>query len=193
MPDGQKKNMSPIRYLIGQSLYLGSLSHLLSSLYRFSLVDQESECERDWNSYAQPIHTCLLNQLYSDSAATRVVYSFLNPASSRSLNMGMPERKKGYPRYSLVPSQARLESKEELPTQIGVISKWTQLSNIFSYAIISSSTQNKMNKREERTSHKQAVRSNRFWLGLCEWNLHSRKTGLVHLDSHFRMLEEWLT
>jgi hypothetical protein len=53
--------------------------------------------------------------------------------------MGMPERKqkkKGYPRYSLVPSQARLESKEELPTQIGVISKWTQLSNLFSYAII---------------------------------------------------------
>ena len=107
--------------------------------------------------------------------------------------MGMPERKKGYPRYSLVPSQARLESKEELPTQIGVISKWTQLSNIFSYAIISSSTQNKMNKREERTSHKQAVRSTRFLLGLCEWNLHSRKTGLVHLASHFVMLEEWLT
>lgn len=101
MPDGQKKNMSPIRYLIGQSLYLGSLSHLLSSLYRFSLVDQESECERDWNSYAQPIHTCLLNPMYSDSAATRVVYSFLNPASSRSLHMGMPERKKGYPRFCL--------------------------------------------------------------------------------------------
>lgn len=109
MPDGQKKNMSPIRYLIGQSLYLGSLSHLLSSLSRFSLVDQESECERDWNSYAQPIHTCLLNPLYSDSAATRVVYSFLNPASSRSLNMGMPERKKGYPRYSSLPSKARIK------------------------------------------------------------------------------------
>jgi len=109
MPDGQKKNMSPIRYLIGQSLYLGSLSHLLSSLYRFSLVDQESECERDLNSYAQPIHTCLLNPLYSDSAATRVVYSFLNPASSRSLNMGMPERKKGYPRYSSLPSKARIK------------------------------------------------------------------------------------
>lgn len=91
--------------------------------------------------------------------------------------MGMPERKKGYPRYYLVPSQARLESKVELPTQIGVISKWTQLPNLFSYAIISSSTQNKMNKREERTSHKQAVRSTRFWLGLCEWNLHSRSLG----------------
>ncbi|KAK7365441.1 hypothetical protein VNO78_38733 [Psophocarpus tetragonolobus] len=48
-----------------------------------------------------------------------------------------------------------------------------------------------MNKREERTSHKQAVRSTRFWLGLCEWNLHSRKTGLVHLASNFGMLEEW--
>lgn len=167
--------MSPIRYLIGQSLYLGSLSHLLSSLYRFSLVDQESECERDWNSYAQPIHTCLLNPLYSDSAATRVVYSFIQHPVGRWIwacpNARLSER--------LVPSQARLESKEELPTQIGVISKWTPLPNLFSYAIISSSTQNKMNKREERTSHKQAVRSTRFWLGLCEWNLHSRKTGLL--------------
>jgi hypothetical protein len=50
--------------------------------------------------------------------------------------MGMPERKKGYPRYYGAPFQARLESKEELPTQIGVISKWTQLPNLFSFLLL---------------------------------------------------------